>query len=134
MTCTGPQQLTRKAGPAQAPNLSAARALAFAASSSRFLGGAVVSSERSSRVEIAATSSTAARNESSLAFDGLLNPVIFRTNCSEAARTSSSVTGGSKLKSVLIFLHINRDLHRRDLTGYVSADALPTAVVRHYRL
>ena len=52
-----------------------------------------------------ATSSTAARNGASLAFDGLVNPLIFRTNCSEAARTSSSVTGGSKLKSVLMFLH-----------------------------
>jgi len=32
-----------------------------------------------------------------MVFDGLLKPVIFRTNCSEAARTSSGVTGGSKL-------------------------------------
>jgi hypothetical protein len=38
-----------------------------------------------------------------------LKPLIFLTNCSEAARTSSSVTGGSKLKSVLIFLHIGLD-------------------------
>src|SRR5712692_7212675 len=53
-----------------------------------------------------ATSSTAARNAASLAFDGLVNPLIFLTNCSEAARTSSSVTGGSQLKSVLIFRHI----------------------------
>ena len=45
-------------------------------------------------------------NASSLAFDGLLKPVIFLTNCSDAARTSSSVTGGSKLKRFLIFLHI----------------------------
>jgi hypothetical protein len=42
-----------------------------------------------------------------LAFDGLLKPLTFLTYCSEAARISSSVTGGSKLKSVLIFLHIN---------------------------
>jgi len=90
----------------QAPNLSTARALALAASSSRFLGGAVVSSERRRRVEIAATSSTAASKASSLAFDGLLKPLIFLTNCSDAARTSSSLTGGSKLKRVLIFLHI----------------------------
>ena len=55
---------------------------------------------------MAATSSTAVRNEASLAFDGLLKPVIFRTNWSEAARTSSSVTGGSKLKRVLMFLHM----------------------------
>src|SRR6266852_8231933 len=90
-----------------APNLSAARAFAFAASSSLFLGGAVVSSERRSRIDTPATSSTAAKNDSSFAFDGLLKPLIFLTNCSEAARTSSSVTGGSKLKSVLIFLHMN---------------------------
>ena len=53
-----------------------------------------------------AISSTAARNSASFAFDGLLNPLIFLTNWSEAARISSEVTGGSKLKSVLIFLHI----------------------------
>ena len=46
----------------------------------------------------------------SFAFDGLLKPLIFLTNWSEAARISSPVTGGSKLKRVLIFLHI----------GYIS--------------
>jgi len=53
-----------------------------------------------------AISSTAARKEASFALDGLLKPLIFLTNWSEAARTSSAVTGGSKLKRVLIFLHI----------------------------
>jgi hypothetical protein len=53
-----------------------------------------------------AISSTAAANKPSFAFDGLLKPLIFRTNWSEAARISSSVTGGSKLKRVLIFLHM----------------------------
>jgi hypothetical protein len=43
----------------QSPNLSAARALALAASSSRFFGGAFVSSERRSRIEMPAISSTA---------------------------------------------------------------------------
>src|SRR6266851_10071240 len=90
----------------QARNLSAARAFAFAASSSLLFGGAFVSSEQRRRVEMPAISSIAARNAPSFAFDGLLKPLIFLTNCSEAARTSSSVTGGSKLKSVLIFLHI----------------------------
>jgi hypothetical protein len=61
----------------QAPNLSAARAFAFAASSSRFFGGALVSSECRRRAEIPAISSMAARNAASLAFDGLLKPVIF---------------------------------------------------------
>jgi hypothetical protein len=91
-------------GPAQP--LAAARAFAFAASSSRFFGGALVSSERRRPVEIPAMASTAARNEASLVFDGLLNPLIFLTNWSEAARISSALTGGSKLKRVLIFLHI----------------------------
>src|SRR5689334_10704280 len=88
------------------PKRTAARALALAASSSRFFGGALVSSERRRRVDMAATSSTAASNEASFAWDGLLKPLIFLTNWREAARTSSGVTGGSKLKSVLIFLHI----------------------------
>ena len=43
----------------QSPNRSAARALAFAASSSRFFGGAFVSSDRSSRIETPAISSMA---------------------------------------------------------------------------
>src|SRR5580692_12457024 len=90
----------------QSPNLSAARALAFAATSSRFLGGAVVSSERIKRADTPAISSTAAKNAASFACDGLLKPVIFLTNCNEAACTSSFVTGGSKLKRGLMFLHI----------------------------
>jgi hypothetical protein len=45
-------------------------------------------------------------NDSSFAFDGFVKPLILRTNCSAAARTSSSVVGGSKLKSGLIFRHI----------------------------
>src|SRR6266852_7649497 len=90
----------------QGPNLSAARAFAFAASSSRLFGGAFVSSARRRRVEMPAISSTAASNAPSFAFDGLLKPLIFLTNWSEAARISSEVMGGSKLKRVLIFLHI----------------------------
>jgi hypothetical protein len=78
----------------------------LAASSSRFLRGAFVSSERNSRVETSATPSTAAKKAASFTFDGLAKPLIFLTNCSEAARTSSSVTGGSKLKRGLMFLHI----------------------------
>jgi hypothetical protein len=110
----------------QEPNLSVLRALALAASASRFFGGAVVSSERRRRVEISAISSTAARNEASFAFDGLLKPLIFLTNWSEAARTSSSVTGGSKLKRILIFLHIRDHLKDRVLKqqSNPSRDAL----------
>ena len=80
--------------------------LALAASSTRFFGGALVSSELRSLAALAAISSTAARNAASLAFDGLLKPLTFLTNCNEAARISSSVTGGWKLKSVLMLLHI----------------------------
>src|SRR3712207_4679175 len=59
----------------QLANLRAARARAFAASTSRFLGGALVSSEASSLLEAAATSSTAAKKATSLALDGLLQPL-----------------------------------------------------------
>jgi hypothetical protein len=83
-----------------------ARAFAFAASCSRFFGGALVSSERRRLAEIAEISSTAARKEASFAFEGLLKPLIFRTNWSEAARISSVLTGGSKLNRGLMFLHI----------------------------
>src|SRR5215475_11757653 len=86
-------------------NRSAARARAFAASSSRFLGGACVSSELSRLLAIPAISSTAAENAASFALDGLLKPLTFLTNCSAAAWISSSVTGGSKLNRVLMFLH-----------------------------
>src|SRR5215831_599546 len=87
-------------------NRSAARALAFAASSCRFLGAPLVSSDPSSCAEILAMSLTAELKAASFIFDGLLNPVIFRTNWTDAARISSSVAGGSKLNSVLMFRHI----------------------------
>ena len=58
------------------------------------------------RDEAAATSSMAAIKAGSFAFDGLLNPLIFLTYWSEAARISSGVTGGSKLNSILIFRHM----------------------------
>jgi hypothetical protein len=54
----------------------------------------------------AATSSTARLNASSLAFDGFVKPLILRTNCSDAARTSPSLTGGAKLKSGRMLRHI----------------------------
>jgi hypothetical protein len=62
-------------------------------------------------LETSAISSTAVRNARSFACEGLVNPVIFRTNWSDAARTSSEVTGGSKLKSGLMFLHMIERLH-----------------------
>src|SRR5579859_5704205 len=54
----------------QGPKRAAARALALAASSARFLGGAVVSRARRRRVEIAATSSMAELKAGSLALEG----------------------------------------------------------------
>src|SRR5437867_1167801 len=75
-----PRQPEAAPGGTQALNLAAARAFAFVASSSRFLGGAFVSSEWMKRLETAAISSTAARNAASFAFDGLLKPLIFLTN------------------------------------------------------
>src|SRR6185295_5979948 len=80
---------------------------AFAASCSRLRGGAVVSSDLRRLRETVVTSSTATRNAGSLARDGLLKPLSFLTNCSAAARISSSVTGGSKLNRVLMFLHMH---------------------------
>src|SRR6185295_7927728 len=56
---------------------------------------------------MAAISSTAVSNAASLTFDGLLKPLILRTNCSDAARISSSVTGGAKLNSGLMLLHMS---------------------------
>lgn len=88
-------------------NLRAARARALTASSARSLGGTLVFSESSSTPEAAAMASTAAVNAASLAREGLLKPLILRTNCSAAARISSSLAGGSVWKSVLTFLHIN---------------------------
>ena len=51
----------------------------------------------SSRADAAATSSTARWKASAFAADGLEEPLILRTYCSAAARTSSSEAGGSKL-------------------------------------
>lgn len=87
-------------------NLRNPLSLALVASSSRLRCGAVVLSDWSSRVEAAVISSIAWLNAASLESDGLENPLIFRTNCSDAARISSSVTGGSKLKRSLILRHI----------------------------
>ncbi len=49
-------------------------------------------------------------NNGSLVFEGWLKPLIFRTNCSEAARISSSVAGGSKLNRGRMFLHTLKSL------------------------
>lgn len=55
---------------------------------------------------LAEISSIAALNAASFARDGLLNPEIFLTNWTDAFRTSSGVTGGSKLNRFFMFRHI----------------------------
>ncbi len=85
-----------------APNRAAARTLALAASSSRLFGGALVARDSIRRAELAAISSIACRKAASFVWEGFVKPLILRTYCREAARISSSVTGGSKLKSGLI--------------------------------
>lgn len=118
----GPQSCQRAAGPpglqddsrgsgkgqcqSAAAKRRAARARALIASSSRSRGGADVTRESMSFRAISETSSTARSNAAWFAFEGLVKPLSFLTNCTDAARTSSSVAGGSKLNSVLMFLHI----------------------------
>jgi hypothetical protein len=48
----------------------------------------------------------AAWNDASFALEGLLIPLILRTNCRHAARASLSVTGGSKLKRSFMLRHM----------------------------
>jgi hypothetical protein len=72
---------------------------------SRFLEGALVTSELSSFEDAIATSATAQLKAFSFTAEGLANPLIFLTNCRAAACISSSVAGGLKLYSTLMFLH-----------------------------
>ena len=81
-------------------------ARALAASSSRFFGGCVVSSESMSSRAHAAIELTARSKTTSLRFDGLVDPLSLRTNWSAASRISSSVAGGSKLNKGLMFRHM----------------------------
>jgi hypothetical protein len=82
------------------------RLRARAATFSRFLGAADVSSTAIKALERAVISSTARVNASSLAAEGLLKPLIFRTNCRAALLISASVEGGSKLNSGRMLRHI----------------------------
>ena len=93
---------------------SACRAVAFGRTRFCFLrflfsvllGGALVSNASTSLRATSAMSSIARLNAAWFAFDGAVKPLILRTNCTDAARTSSSLAGGSKLKSGRMFLHI----------------------------
>jgi hypothetical protein len=59
---------------------------------SAIFGGALVPNEGSRRAQMAANLLDAAAIDSSFAFEGLLEPLILRTNCSDAARISSPLT------------------------------------------
>ena len=83
------------------------RSFAFRDSSALSRGGECVSSDWMSRVAASVMSSTAVLNAASLARDGRAVPLSLRTNWSADARISSPVAGGSKLASVLIFLHMS---------------------------
>ena len=71
----------------------------------RFLGEAAVTSESTRLEDAFAISFTARSNASLFTAEGFANPLTFLTNCSAAARISSSVAGGLTLYSVLMFLH-----------------------------
>src|SRR5688572_15949968 len=87
-----------------------------------------------SRRAMAATSSIAALNAFSLAREGALNPLSFRTNCSDEAMISSSVAGGSKLNSVLMFLHMRSPSSMSPLPasrGEGGNNLMPNAALPH---
>ena len=82
------------------------RALALAASTSRFLGGAPETRSSNKCWVACAISLTARLNASSLAFYGFDVPAILRTYCNAASCTSALLAGGSKLCNGLMFRHI----------------------------
>ncbi len=104
-------------------NLYAARAFAFAASSSRFLD---VRSSPAPELTSRDFGYFIDRGQECalVSLRRFVRPVIFRTNWSEAARISSAVTGGSKLKRVLMFLHTRCDLERLRDGHNLSGDSV----------
>ena len=79
---------------------------AFAASTSRYRGGAFVTRESSSLCAALATRSPARSKAIWFALESRVEPLGLRTNCSDDALISSSVAAGLKLWSVLIFRHM----------------------------
>src|SRR5438270_3044063 len=67
-------------------------------------------------------SSTARSNASAFAFDGCVKPLSLRTNCRAASRTSASVAGGSKLKSVRMLRHMASECRSGRLGAVVALD------------
>lgn len=117
--CLGPGPLRGRPQADQAKR-TALLARAFSASSSRLRGRCDVSIESSSSRAHSAIERTARSNAASFRFDGLVVPLSFRTNCNAASWISSSVAGGSKLNSVLMFLHMTRS--RLNLRQNVDSD------------
>ena len=76
-----------------------------------------------------AISSIARANTASFAFDGFVDPLTFRTNCSAAARISLSVAGGSKLWRVLMFRHMWRTLADRVVRSAPVSEHVETVVI-----
>src|SRR5215472_3025812 len=95
------------------------------ASASRSFAGLAVCSEPNSRRAAALTSSTARSNAASLACDGRVKPLSLRTNCSDAARISSSLAGGSKLNKVRMLRHMVRSRLRIRRLGRFLRGGLP---------
>src|SRR6266705_999963 len=93
-------------GTGRGPKRLSARWCALRCSASRFRGGALVRNAWIRRWAAVVTSSTARLNTAAFAWEGRVVPLSLRTNCSDDARISSSVAGGSKLASVLMFLHM----------------------------
>lgn len=94
------------------PRRRAALARAFAASTSRFLDGALVTRESTSVRVSRATLSTARSNAARLTREGRGPPMILRTYWRAAAWTSSFVAGGSKLWRVLMLRHMAHEVKR----------------------
>src|SRR5437588_9745133 len=113
---------------------SAARARAFAASSWRSRGGALVTRESNSSRAASLTRSTARTNAGSLILEGRVNPLSFLTNWRADARISSSVADGLKLWSVLMFRHMrNPPLDTRKLqTEHLSKPATGSYQDEHF--
>ena len=82
------------------------RSRALAASTSRFLGGALETNSSNRCCVAWAISLTARWNAASLAFDGFDVPATFRTYCKAASCTSALLAGGSKLFNGRIFRHM----------------------------
>lgn len=100
------------------------RSIARAVSTARSRGDALVTSPPSSSRVTRATSSVARSKAARLASDGRVEPLTLRTYWSAAARTSSSVAGGSKLNSRRMLRHIRRPYPRAPRPAIASPPAL----------